>query len=108
MVDGAIIATVRRYLQALADRGIPIDYGIIFGSQAAGGSDVWSDIDLLVVSSRFDGERRREDINLLWRTAAQVDSRLEPIAVGRRQWEQDDSSAIIEIARRGGEMIRPS
>jgi predicted nucleotidyltransferase len=108
MVDGAIIAAVRRYLQALAERGIPIDYGIIFGSQAAGRSDIWSDIDLLVVSSRFDGERRREDINLLWRIAAQVDSRLEPIPVGRRQWEQDDSSAIIEIARRGGEMIRPS
>ena len=108
MVDGAIIATVRQYLQALAERGVPIDYGIIFGSQAAGRSDIWSDIDLLVVSSRFDGERRREDINLLWRTAAHIDSRLEPIPVGRLQWEQDDSSAIIEIARREGELIRPS
>jgi hypothetical protein len=60
---------------------------------------------VLVVSPRFDDTHQREDINLLWRIAARVDSRIEPIAIGARQFEEDDSSAIIEIARREGKII---
>ncbi len=86
-------------------RGIPVRYGVIFGSQASGHPHTWSDIDLLVVSPRFDDERRREDVNLLWRIAARTDSRIEPIAVGQRQFEEDESSAIIEIARREGQVV---
>jgi len=41
----------------------------------------------------------------LWRIAARTDSRIEPIPVGERQYQEDDSSAIIEIARREGQMI---
>jgi len=34
-----------------------------------------------------------------------TDSRIEPIAVGERQWREDNSSALIEIARREGQEI---
>jgi len=50
MVDESIVRTVRQYLQTLVEQGIPVRYGVIFGSQASGYPDVWSDIDLLVVS----------------------------------------------------------
>ena len=99
------MTTVKRYLEAVAAEGVPVSYGVIFGSYVSGRSHAWSDIDLLVVSPKFDGERKREDINLLWRIAARTDSRIEPIPVGERQYHEDDSSAIIEIARREGQMI---
>jgi len=51
------------------------------------------------------GERNRQDIDLLWRLAARIDSRIEPVACGEEQWLKDDSSAIIEIARRDGEVV---
>lgn len=105
MVDDAIVRTVRRYLRELTKRGIPTQYGVVFGSQVNGQPDRWSDIDLLVVSPRFDEKLRREDVDLLWRVAARTDSRIEPIAVGQTQFEEDDSSAIIEIARREGEKV---
>jgi predicted nucleotidyltransferase len=70
-----------------------------------GCTHVWSDIDLLVVSPKYDSQRTREDINLLWHVAARTDSRIEPIPVGMRQFETDDSSAIIEIARREGQKV---
>jgi predicted nucleotidyltransferase len=105
MVDESVAGSVRRYLRAVTERGIPVRYGIVFGSQVSGHPNTWSDIDLLVVSSRFDGERKREDIDLLWRIAARMDSRIEPIAVGECQFQEDDSSAIVEIARREGQMI---
>ena len=105
MVDETVLKVVKRYLQTVNEQGIPVRYGVIFGSRASGYSREWSDIDLVVVSPRFDGKRKREDVSLLWRTAARVDSRIEPIAVGEKQFEKDDSSEIIEIARREGQKI---
>jgi len=105
MVDESIIRVVRRYLQALVEQGIPAPHAVVFGSQATGRTHAWSDIDLLVVSPKYDLPRRREDVNLLWHIAAFTDSRIEPVAVGERQYEEDDSSAIIEIARREGQRI---
>jgi hypothetical protein len=65
----------------------------------------WSDIDLVVVSPQFDQSPCWADVRVLWRQAARVDSRIEPIACGERQWEEDRSSVILEIARREGERI---
>ena len=105
MVDESIVEAVRRYLKVVEQQGIPVEYGVVYGSQATGRAGDWSDIDLLVVSPRFDGKRQRSDVNLLWRAAARTDSRIEPIAVGSRQYLEDDSSAIIEMARREGQII---
>jgi predicted nucleotidyltransferase len=105
MAEESVINSVKKYLRQLIKRGIPVQYGVLFGSWAKGHPHEWSDIDLLVVSSRFDGERRREDINLLWRTAARTDNRIEPVPVGRIQYESDAGSPIIEIARREGLVI---
>lgn len=105
MVEESIVLTVRKYLHNLSLQGIPVAFGVVFGSQARGEADRWSDIDLLVVSPRFDQTRRREDITLLWKVAARTDSRIEPFPAGQQQYLTDDSSAIIEIARREGQII---
>ncbi|MDD5525240.1 MAG: nucleotidyltransferase domain-containing protein [Smithella sp.] len=105
MVNESVLNGVRKYLRALQNQGVVVKFGIVFGSQVAGNTDIWSDIDLLVVSPRFDDQRNREDINLLWRLAARTDNRIEPIPCGEKQWFEDDTSAIIEIARREGETV---
>jgi predicted nucleotidyltransferase len=79
-----------------------VRFGVVFGSAAHGTAGADSDIDLVVVSPRFDDDRQRADIALLWRVAAKVNARIEPIPCGEVQWRDDDSSAIIEIARREG------
>lgn len=103
MVEESIIMSVKKYLTELVKLGIPVQYGILFGScTQKPGADRWSDIDLLVVSSRYDDEYSREDINLLWKTAARTDNRIEPVPVGLKRWKTDDESTIIEVARREG------
>ncbi len=106
MLEQSVLKSVQKYLAAVAASGITVERGIVFGSQASGQAHDWSDIDLLVVSSQFDNMKDRSAINLLWRLAARIDSRIEPIPCGSRQWREDDSSAIIEIARRQGEMLQ--
>ena len=108
MAAQAVISDVQRYLKALHAQGLPISFAVMFGSQTKGTADDWSDIDLVVVSPRYDEHRTREDIHELWLVAARVANRIEPIPCGERQWTEDDSSAIIEIARRDGEIIRPA
>jgi predicted nucleotidyltransferase len=105
MADEETVATVRRYLRALAEAGIEAPRGVIFGSQAQGRADSQSDIDLLVISPRFDGPRKRQDVSTLWRVAAATDNRIEPIPCGERQYETDDGSTIIEVARREGRVV---
>ena len=105
MVDPSIATTARDYLIALQRQGIAIRFGVIFGSWARGAARRWSDIDLMVVSPQFDNMTSRQYIDLLWCQAAQTDSRIEPIACGERQWEEDNSSVILEMARREGERI---
>ena len=105
MVNAEIVKAVQGYMRALRNRGIEVRFVVVFGSQAKGGTDKWSDIDVIVVSPQYDAGIRFEDAALLWQTAAQTDSRIEPIPCGERQWVEDDARAIIEIARREGEPV---
>ncbi len=100
-----VVAAVQNYLRALQQHGIAIQFGVVFGSQVTGQTDTWSDIDLLVVSPSFDVLPDRQMVDLLWRLSARVDSRIEPLPCGARQWEEGDGSIIVEIARRSGERV---
>ena len=105
MVEESILNTIRKYLKTVAGKGIPVIAGVLFGSYATGRKHEWSDIDLLVISPLFDEKYKRKDIDLLWHTAAEVDSRIEPIAVGEKQYRENKDSYIIYEARRDGTFI---
>ena len=105
MVDKSVVRVVKKYLKTLSLQGIPVKAGVVFGSYATGRMHEWSDIDLLVISPRFDKKLKRKDIDALWHVAANVDSRIEPIAIGERQYKENNSSYIIDIARREGQII---
>ncbi len=106
MAEESIIISVKNYLKELLRIGVPVKQGIIFGSYARENAHRWSDIDLLVISDKYDEACSREDINILWRTAARTDNRIEPIPVGSSRWKTDDESTIIEIARREGITVK--
>ena len=105
MVSPSIVKNVQNYLLHLTESGLPVSFGVVFGSYATGTADTDSDIDVMVVSPQFDGKIKRQWVNQLWRVAARTDSRIEPVPCGQRQWDQDTSSAIIEIARTEGQQI---
>jgi predicted nucleotidyltransferase len=49
-----VTALIRRYVVALEARDIPVERVILFGSHAAGRAQPWSDIDIAVISPKFD------------------------------------------------------
>jgi predicted nucleotidyltransferase len=105
MAEESIIESVKEYLQELTNQGLLVRYGVLYGSQVRDDATELSDIDLLVVSPKFDTQRAWDDVAFLWKIAGRMDSRIEPIPCGEIQYQQDDSSAIIEIARREGQII---
>jgi len=108
MVKNEIIRIVRAYLEEVRAAGINARRGIVFGSMARGTFNVDSDIDLIVLAPEFDQKRDRSRTDLLWALRARTDSRVEPVGVGEKQWEEDDETPIIEIARREGFEVRLS
>ena len=108
MVDESIVVIVKNYLARLEEAGFKKCFAVIYGSQVNGKKDKWSDIDILVVSPVFDHGIKRQDVNMLWHIAASVDTRIEPVPAGKLQYDTDDGNAIIEIARRHGQVILPA
>jgi hypothetical protein len=104
MVENKIINVIKQYLVALPAAGIHASKAILFGSYAKGGSNEWSDIDLVIIAPEFDRPREISLIKSMWRATA-IDSRIEPIPCGEKEWETDQSRPILEIARRDGVVI---
>jgi predicted nucleotidyltransferase/HEPN domain-containing protein len=108
MAAQSVVGVVGNYLRVLQqEEGVPVEFGVLYGSHARGDADEWSDIDVMVVSPLFDQEKRRADITRLWHAVLKADNRIEPVGVGLRQWETDDGIPLIEIARREGRIIHP-
>jgi predicted nucleotidyltransferase len=107
MADQSILNLVRDYLRAINQAGIRASRAILFGSWARGEARSDSDIDVVIIAPEFDGHRDRKLVNRLWELTASIPGawRIEPIACGERQWQEDGTSPIIEIARREGEVI---
>lgn len=105
MVEETVIKSVQNYLQKLKAQGFDISFGVVYGSYVTGKADDLSDIDLIVISPTFDERITRDNIDNLWEVAAFTDSRIEPIPCGRKQWDTDEQTPIISIARSEGQII---
>lgn len=105
MVERTILRTIQNYLDTVRQADIRVSRAILFGSHVRGDAHANSDIDILVIAPEFDEPYDKRRVDLLWELRARSDSRIEPIPVGERQWQEDDTSAIIEIARREGQEI---
>ena len=105
MVDESTVEVVRHYLRVVRRSGIQLKRGVVFGSHARGEATPDSDIDLIVIAPEFDGARDRKRTAVLWRLRAETDSRIEPIAIGERQWLEEDGDPLLCIARSEGQEI---
>lgn len=105
MADESVAVAIRRYLQAVQVAGIHAKHAILFGSNAHGAPDQWSDIDLVVIAPELEAPVDRRLIARLWELRASTDARIEPIACGVHEWETNDTRPILEIARREGVVI---
>ncbi len=106
MAAERIVKMVKTYLHKLEERGIPVAFGVLYGSHARMAARLDSDVDLLVVSPRFDQPNSWKDTEILWETTVHTDSHIEPVGIGIEQWRRDHATPLIDMARQEGEIIR--
>jgi len=108
MVGSEVSNTVKQYLRNLEAHGLPVSFGVVFGSQVTGNTHELSDIDLIVVSPTFDlkdASTTFKAVNLLWTNRPCTMPNIEPIPCGERAWTEDDGTPIYEVARIEGEKV---
>lgn len=101
MVQNEIVNIVKKYIENLQKGGININFAYLYGSCARNENKQSSDIDVLLVSDDFDTDN---DVILStpWSPKYRNDFRIEPLAIGRKRFEADDYSPIIEAAKKEG------
>lgn len=82
----SILQILKGYIKLLEKNNFPIDKAILFGSYANGKYDEWSDIDVLLVSKAFSGERFL-DKERIRRLTISYNSNISPIPFNSKDFD---------------------
>lgn len=105
MGKSQVIRTIKKFVRALRQEGISVERVILYGSYAKGKARADSDIDVAVVSKDFGKDRVEEGMSL-FRIAGRIDTRLEPVPISLKTFENDTWVPLIfEIRKYGVELI---
>lgn len=88
-IPDKISLIIEHFLDELKKNNIDIEQAILFGSYAQGTYTSWSDIDLALVSSDFEGDRFK-DKNKIRRIKLKISSDLEPIPYSPNEFTTAD------------------
>ena len=103
MDKDAAIAIIHDFRLALQRLGIEASEVVLFGSFATGHYTEDSDIDLVIVSSDFEGMSYWQRIDILSDAIYELFQPIEAIAMTPHEWENEDSLAV-QFAK-GGETV---
>jgi len=88
-IPNNISSIIKQFLEELEKNNITIDQAILFGSYALATHTSWSDIDIALVSSDFEGDRFK-DRNKIRRIKLKISSDLEPIPYSPQNFTPED------------------
>lgn len=103
-IPADVSSIIENFLKELEKEHISIERAILFGSYAQGTSTPWSDIDLALFSSVFEGDRFK-DRNLIRRIKLRISSSLEPIPFPSHQFYAADP--FVEQIKKTGITVFP-
>lgn len=80
---------IPNFIRYLNSNGILIDRAYLFGSYAKGNYDEWSDIDLALISDKFEGNRYK-DLDKLTDALIKIDTDISPLPYTHKDFTSDD------------------
>lgn len=95
-----VLDILRRFRSALESKKVHVEKMILFGSCAKGTAEKFSDIDVVVVSSDFDGKDLWARATMLGAAAYQVFEPIQALAVTPQEWD-GKTSTVCELAKDG-------
>jgi len=102
-MDNRTIAILKRYKEILKELGITPERVIVFGSQAQGGANEYSDIDVVVISEDFAKLDLRGRLEILGVAAARIMEPLQALGYTTEEFEaQGEGSFVADEVKRTG------
>lgn len=95
------INIVLQYISNLNTHGMQIKKAYLYGSYAKKTHSDSSDIDVMLISDLFDTDDDRI-LSTPWSPKIRFDYRIEPVAIGTKQFQEDDATPIIQIVKKEG------
>ena len=104
MATEEVIELLKRYILLLNSEGISVKKAFLFGSYSVGMQNDASDIDLMIVSDKYD-ETDDVAIGKMWRLTKKVNTKIEPFLIGLKKFDADDMSPLLASIKQNGVVI---
>ena len=101
MARSEVIALLKKYILLLNSEGLTVYKAFLFGSYSTDTATENSDIDVMLVSEKFD-ENDDEAIGRIWRLTRKISTRIEPFLIGIRKFKDDSSSPLVNMVKAKG------
>jgi len=101
MANQKIVELLKRYVVLLNSEGISVSRAYLFGSYATGTATEQSDIDLMIVSDKYD-ENDDAAIGKAWRLTRNISTRIEPYLISTKKFYNDSTSPLISTIKANG------
>ena len=96
-----VIELLKKYVQLLNTEGISVTKAFLFGSYSTDTASENSDIDVLIVSDKYD---ENDDIAIgnIWRLTRKINTKIEPFLIGFSKFKEDNSSPLLAMIKTQG------
>lgn len=101
MAKAEAIELLKKYILLLNSNGISVYKAFLFGSYSTNTATEASDIDVMIVSEKYD-ETDDEAVGKIWKLTRMVSTKIEPFLIGKNKFISDDNSPLIEQIKRQG------
>jgi len=101
MARSEVIELLKKYILLLNSEGISVNKAFLFGSYSTDTASESSDIDVMIVSDKYD-ENDDMAIGKIWNLTRKISTKIEPFLIGNLKFKEDNSSPLISMIREQG------
>lgn len=101
MAGSEVIELLKKYVLLLNSEGISVNKAFLFGSHSTGNASENSDIDVMIISDKYD-ESDDMAIGKVWNLTRKISTKIEPFLIGNKKFNEDNSSPLINMIKEHG------
>jgi len=101
MAKEEVIELIKKYIGILNTEGISVKKAFLFGSYLTGMQNDSSDIDVMIVSDKYD-ETDDVAVGKMWRLTRRINTKIEPFLVGMKKFNSDETSPLLSQIKQSG------
>ena len=101
MANSEVVDLIRKYVLLLNAEGISVYKAYLFGSYSTDSASDSSDIDVMIVSDKFD---ETDDLaaGKIWKLTRKINTKIEPFLIGIKKYRDDSSSPFVSMIKTNG------